>query len=173
MDEILERVYELKKAALACGLDPDQAVDVVAEACSEAEEVAPDSEERKAVKWWPAFLKYYSVKCFVRWQSKCGDSGDCGAMERLWLEQFEPMWLAGCNYVKDLAVQNVKSSYTQFLSRHSDPGKFSSEDIQKMKQYCEAVADDLKKVLSSEIAKFTVIQRETLSKVIRQMEEEK
>ena len=42
MGEITERVYELKRAAIACGLEPDQAVDDVAESCGVAEQVVPD-----------------------------------------------------------------------------------------------------------------------------------
>jgi len=76
------------------------------------------------------------------------------------------MWLAGCNYVKDLAIQNVRGSYDKIASR--DAGRFNSQDLQKLKQYCDSVADDLDKVISSEITKFTALQRETLSKVIRQ-----
>ena len=166
MEEIANSVLEVKRAAISCGLEPDQVVDDVAEACGVAEQVAPDSEERKAAKWWPAFLRDFSVRCVGRWQTKCGNSRNYEAMERLWLEYFEPMWIAGCNYVKDLAIQNVRGRYDKIAFK--DAGRFNSQDLQKLKQYCNNVADDLDKVISSEITKFTVIQRETLSKVIRQ-----
>ena len=168
MGEIAERVYELKKAAIACGLEPDQAVDDVAEASGVAGQVTPDAEEDRdrADKWWAAFLRDYSVRCVGRWQAKCGYSRNYGAMERLWLEYFEPMWLAGCNYVKDLAIQNVRGRYDKIACK--DTGRLSSEDLQKLKQYCNGVADDLEKVISSKIANFAILQRETLSRVIKQ-----
>ncbi len=166
MGDIAEMVFELKKAAIACGLEPDYAVDDVAEACGIAEKLVPDSEENKAEKWWPAFLKDYSVKCVGRWQAKCGNLRNDEAMERLWLEYFEPMWLAGCNYVKGFAIQNVRDRYDKIASK--DAGRFDSQDLQKLKQYCNSVADDLDKVISSEITKFTFLQRETLIKVIKQ-----
>jgi hypothetical protein len=166
MVEIEERVFEIKKAAIACGLKPDHAVDDVAEACGVAEQIVPDSEEHKATKWWPAFLKDYSVRCVGRWQAKCGNLKNDEAMERLWLEYFEPMWIAGCNYVKDLAIQNVRGRCDKIASK--DAGRFNGQDLQKLKQYCNSVADDLDKVISSEITKFTALQRDTLSKVIRQ-----
>jgi hypothetical protein len=166
MRDIAERAFELKKAAIACGLEPDHAIDDLAEACGVAEQVVPDSEEHKAVKWWPVFLKDYSVRCVGRWQAKYGNLRNDEAMEKLWRECFEPIWLAGCNYVKDLAIHNVRGRYDKIASK--DAGRFDSQDLQKLKQYCNSVADDLDKVISSEITKFTALQRDTLSKVIRQ-----
>ena len=164
MGEIAERVYELKKAAIACGLEPDQVVDDVADACGVAEQVAPDSEEQRTAKWWPAFFKDYSVRCVGKWLAKCGNSRNYEAMETLWLDYFEPMLATGCNYVKDLAIQNVRDRYDKIASK--DVGRFSGEDLEKLKHYCDAVADDLEKVISSEIEKFIVIQRKVISKTI-------
>lgn len=168
MEEIAERVFELKKAAIACGLEPDQAVDDVAEASGVAGQATSDAEEDRdrADKWWAAFIRDYSVRCVGIWQEKCGYSRNYEAIERLWLEYFEPMWLAGCNYVKDLAVQNVKGRYDKIASK--DAGRLSREDLQKLKQYCNGVADNLDKVISSKIENFAILQRETLSKVIKQ-----
>ncbi len=168
MEEIDEKVFELKKAAIACGLEPDQAVDDVAEACEAAYQVVPDTEEdsaEKVVRWWHAFHGAYSLRCVGRWQAKVGNSRNYEAMERLWLEYFEPMWLAGCNYVKELSIQSVRGGYDKIVSRYSAKGtKFSSDDLNKLKQYCNNVADDIEKVISSQIAKVKIIQRQTLSR---------
>lgn len=166
MEEIAERVFELKRAAIACGLEPDQAVDDVAEASRVAGQVTSDSEEgsaEKVVKWWHAFHADYSFRCVGRWQAKCGNSGNYDAMGRLWLEYFEPMWLAGCNYVKELSIQSVRGGYDKIASPYSAKG-ISSDDLNKLKQYCNGVADDLEKVISSEIAVFKTIQRQYLSR---------
>jgi hypothetical protein len=165
MVEVDGRIFELKKAAIACGLEPDLAVDDISESCRVAEQALPDSDENRAARWWPAFLKDYSVRCVGRWQVKCGNLKNDDEMEKAWLEIFEPLWLAGCNYIKDLAIQNVRSGYNKVTSKHTD---LDVQDLQKVKQYFNNVADDLDKVISAEITKFTTLQSSTLSKVIRQ-----
>lgn len=166
-EEIDERIFELKKAAITCGIDPDCAVDDLAEACGVAGQVVPDSEEHKSAKWWPVFLKDYSVRCIGRWQMKCSKLSNHEAMEEQWRELFEPMWLLGCKYIKDLAIQNVRDSYNKVASTNAKC--LSDQDLRKIKQYCNSVSDDLDTVISTEIKKFTVLQRETLLKVIRQI----
>lgn len=137
----------------------------MAEASGAAYQVQPDTEEgspEKVVRWWHAFLEDYSLRCVGRWQARCGNSSDPEAMERLWLEYFEPMWLAGCSYVKGLAVQNVKGGYDKTASRYA--GRLSSEDAKKLKQYFNGVADELDKAISSIIASAKATQRQILSR---------
>lgn len=165
MGEIAEKKYELKKAAIACGIEPDQAVDDVAEASGAAGQVASGTEEdsaEKVVRWWHAFLEDYSFRCVGRWQARCVNSSDPEAMERLWLEYFEQMWLAGCSYLKGLAVQNVRGGYDKTASRYA--GRLSSEDAKKLKQYFNGVADELDKAISSIIASAKATQRQILSR---------
>lgn len=165
MDEIAERVYELKEAANACGLELDQAVDDVAEASGVAMQITADIEEgsaEKVVKWWHAFHADYSFRCVRKWQAKCGFSKNYDAMGKLWLEYFEPMWLAGCNYMKELSIQNVRGGYNEIAAKYAV--RPSSEDLEKLKQYCNSVADGFEKVISSIIASAKTIQRQYLSR---------
>jgi hypothetical protein len=160
MEEKIVTTVELRNAAIKCGLKEEDAVNDVAEACKLADQsVKSFLDAERTTKWWPAFLKSYSTKCFFRWRMHISNINNSEENKRLWLESFEPLWLEGCKFSIDLSVQQVRSSYLKFLS--NNPGKkVTDEDIKQLKEYSNKVADDLEKTLINEITKFTAIQRD-------------
>ena len=163
-DEIENRLIELKKAASDCGLSIELAVNDVAEACKEANKIKADTLEEKTRKWWPAFFKAYGGICVGRWQRQCIYLIDDAAKKKLWLDQFEPVWVAGCNYNKATVIRNMRNTDKQI-----DPRKMAKVNIRdkiKLDEYLDGVAKDVNEILSSEIIKFKSLQRDILFKVI-------
>jgi len=153
--EFHKEVNELHRVATVCGVNPNDALDDIADSFEKPNKLATSprfSQDRLTedwaphmeawIKWWGMFLEEYSLKCVKRWMAKCGDLRDTKTMEKLWLESFEPLWVAGCDIAKRGRVKDLKDGFNALFSRHSKnlsdtEQKELQDDLQAWVEWCD------------------------------------
>ena len=185
MEQLHETVRELQVIAVACGLAASDVLDDIADSFDKPNKLAAlahFSQNRLSedwaphmevwVKWWGIFLEEYSSKCVKRWVAKSGNLKDSQSMEKLWLESFEPLWVAGCDIAKRGRVKDLKDGFTAIFSRHlknlSDPEREDLQaDLQAWVDWCDKWGEGALLI----IAEFKEKQRQAIAQTLRDLRE--
>jgi len=163
MDDLRGEMDNLNTVAAACGLDPNDVVEDIASSDEiahqrfmELVEGRPDEvdeyNEAFLRGYWDTFLQQYSLKCFERWLSRCGDSRDYQTMENLWHEYFDPLWLSGCNVQARITVKRSKDGMESSLKLQSDLRKIQRKDLEKVEAWIANVLKALDEALLAKVA---------------------
>jgi len=185
MEQLDEKARELQVIAVACGLDVSDALDDIADSFDKPNKLAISprfSQDRRTedwdshmevwVKWWSTFLEEYSLKCIKRWIAKCGDLTNAQTMEKLWLQYFEPLWLAGCNIAKHVRVKDLKDGVATSFSRHSE--NLSNSERGDLQADLQAWVDWFEKWGEGAlliIAEFKEKQRQAIAQTLKELKE--
>lgn len=163
----------LRKAAIDCQLEDDVEFDDVSDAVERANKIASgfsgglENLNENALKWWAAFLEQYSIKCFRRWKDKCANSKEYEAMNHLWLDRFEPLWLAGCDLAKTLNIANKKKFFSELISQA--PRSLGAADKEPITRWENEFYVWLTKAQSEMIDDYRNIQRQAIAKTLTEM----
>ena len=183
MEQSHETARELQVIAAACGIDVNDALDDIADSFEKPNKLAASlhfSQDRLSedwgphmevwVKWWGAFLEEYSLKCVKRWIAKCGDLRDTQSMEKIWLQYFEPLWVAGCNIAKHVRVKDLKGVATTVSSSHSENLSHTErEDLQADLQAWVDWCDKWGEATLLIIAEFKEKQRQAIAQTLEEL----
>jgi hypothetical protein len=151
--------------AIACGLELEEASRDIALSWEAARQTSKSAAgDVKLDRIWPAFFKDYSNRCVYRWQKEL-QSNSSTSPKKLWRECFEQLWVAGCNYMKNTTMQNIRNGYEETVKESKLRGEsLTDQDLNKLKQYFFGKADELDTVISDEMMKFAKLQRELICK---------
>ena len=93
-------------------------------------------------------------------------------MEKLWIESFEPLWMAGCNVARQMQIKNLKAGVATFFSRHSENLSNSErEDLQGDLSAWVDWCDQWGEVALLVIAEFKEKQRQAIAQVLKELRE--
>lgn len=185
VEQLNEKARELQVVAAACGLDASAALDDIADSFEKPNKVAASlnfSQDRFSedwapvmdvwAKWWGTFLEEYSLKCVKRWIAKCGHLKDTQIMEKLWLQYFEPLWVAGCNIAKHVRLKDLKDGVTAVFSRHSENlSSTEREDLQADLQAWIDWCDKWGEAVLLVTAEFKEKHRRAIAHTLRELRE--
>ena len=175
-----KEVNALIRTAAACGVDPHDVLDDVANSFDKPNELVAHLRPQYTEvnkdwgsvmgvwgKWWIIFMQEYSSKCLKRWIAKCGDSRDTRSMEQLWVQYFEPLWVAGCEVAKYVRVKNLKDGAAAVLSRHSQnlsdtEQKEVQDDLRAWLEWCDNCGEGASQLIVEFKEKLRQAVRETL-----------
>jgi hypothetical protein len=183
VEQLHEKARELQIIAIACGLDVSDALDDIADSFERPNKLATlprfsqdrhtedwDSHMEVWVKWWGTFLEEYSLKCVKRWIAKCGDLRDTQTMQKIWLQYFEPLWVAGCDIAKHARVKDLKDGVATVFSRHSENLRNSERedlqaDLQAWVDWCDKWGEGALLI----IAEFKEKQRQAIAQSLKEL----
>ena len=130
--EQLDNKYkELRVIAATCDLKEKDVRDDIADSMEGANNLTKwmDSLEdsyRWWSDWWYRFMQEWVGRCFV----KCVDKfktlyphilySDNEKMRDLWLSEFEPLWVVGCDIARLTQINGITKTMTQFISNRTD-----------------------------------------------------
>ena len=164
---------ELHRAATACGMDIEDAFDDVAGSIGIAIKTVPSFNvndlENSIQKWWTIFLTTYSSKCIKRWSKQLGKSKDYEAMEKLWLTSFEPLWIAGCDFLKEKQLNSLGEGYNSITSRSSE--KLSKDDEESLRKWHDDLLAGFDEVIPKIINEFKERQNKAMSRTLVELKE--
>lgn len=175
MDELVVAGDRLRKAAIDCQLEDGVEFDDVADAMEMANKLAstfPGDLEHlweSALKAWAAFLEQYSVRCFKRWQDRCANSKEYESMNQLWLDRFEPLWLAGCDLAKTQNIGDKKTSLSEIVSLSSQG--LDDTDKGSIKSWANEFLAKLPEALSEMIDNYKNTQRQAVAQTLTELRE--
>lgn len=185
MEQLHEKARELQVIAAACGLDASDVLDDIADSFEKPNKLAalPHFSQNRLsddwvphreawIKWWGIFLEEYSLKCVKRWVAKSGNLKDSQSMEKLWLESFEPLWVAGCDIAKRGRVKDLKDGFTAIFSRHSENLSKSERqdlqaDLQAWVDWCDKWGEGAQLIID----KFKGKQRQAITQTLKDLRE--
>ncbi|MBA7495794.1 hypothetical protein ES702_06385 [subsurface metagenome] len=164
---------ELYRAAIACGMDIEDAFNDVAGSIGMTIKAVPSFNvndlQSSIQKWWSIFLTTYSLKCINRWSKQFGKSKDYQAMEELWFTSFEPLWIAGCNFARENQLQVLGRGLKKAVPRHSD--KNSGDNEESLKEWADGFLAQLNDTIPEIITEFKGRQRKAMSRTLEELKE--
>ena len=165
LDENAQKVYS---AATACRLNAEEVIDDIADSMEAANKMAKGLPSQSDThdwwpKWWVTFLEEWSHKCFMRCFDKCGDSKDYQKMLNVWLSSFETLWEVGCDWVRNVRVNELKEGVSGIISRAS-PSQADEDAIWHWVNSFDEVA-------LKAIELFKEKQRQAITQILKELEE--
>jgi hypothetical protein len=128
LDSKYEELYVI---AATCGLNEKDVRNDVADSMEEANKLTKpldslDDSYRWLADWWYKFLMEWVGRCFIRYVDKSKTLyphvlySNYGKMRDLWLSDFEPLWVIGCDIARLTRVNGITKIMTQFISNRTD-----------------------------------------------------
>ena len=157
-----------------CALNPRDALDDLTDVMKETHTPKPPSGEHLSMElaaegwaaWWAIFLRHYSEKCERRWAAKCVQMKDYNDMKRVWLEAFEPLWLAGCELAKTIRLKEVRETVIQ---KYLNSGELHEDDRKSLEAWLEEYNKPFDEIASQVIDKFNVLQRQAIEATLKEL----
>ncbi len=171
MGEVEKAKGELFRVAKKCGMDPNDAVEDLAQSVEEANRRAglPASfkDENDFARWWIVFFEQHTLKCIGRWQARCASPRDYEAMRSQWGD-YEVVWQAGCEFQIALGSSNLLKHHQAFLDKLSAEGKpVSASDNEALLSWFQRREDAVRTGLASHKEK----QREAVAQTLVKLKE--
>ena len=165
LDELVKKVYS---AAIACELNVEEVIDDIADSMEAANKIAEGLPSQGDThdwwpKWWVVFLEEWSHKCFMKCFDKCEDSKDYQKILNLWLSSFETFWEVGCDWVRNVRVNELKEGVSGTISRAS-PSQADEDAIWHW-------VDSFDEVALKAIELFKEKQRQAITQILKELEE--
>jgi hypothetical protein len=148
MQQLFEKAKtQVCKIAVACRINASEMLSEIAKSMQAASNVAKTRRSRDEtwLLWWHTFFREWSSKCFFRWFARCGDSKDYQAMQNLWLQSFEPLWVAGCDVARIERLNGLRKIPWQFIS--SPPESATQAGEEAMWQYLDSMDEWFRKAI--------------------------
>jgi hypothetical protein len=129
--QLRDKYKELKVIVARCSFDVKAILGDIADSMEQANNLTKwmDSLEdsyRWWSNWWHTFMQEWVGRCFVKCVDKYGTLyphilySDKEAMRDLWLSEFEPLWVIGCDTARLTQIDGITEIMTQFISNRTD-----------------------------------------------------
>lgn len=122
---------KLRIITATCGLNEKDVRDDIAGSMEEANNLTKpmdslDDSYRWWADWWYKFLMEWVCICFIKYADKTRTLyanalyADYGKMRNLWLSDFEPLWVVGCDIARLTRMDLMTKSMTRFISNKAE-----------------------------------------------------
>jgi hypothetical protein len=174
MEQVEMAVDGLRKAAMACSMDGDDAMEDLAQSWEEAiHQVVPSSSPVDIAKdsnfflMWGTLFRQYGLKCIHRWIRQVRGVESLKEMEKLWLNH-ERMWQAGC----ELAIATWSDDAAKYTQAFFDVKSAKGEVVPlSSRQAVTSWLEHNERAIRGMLAAFQQIQRRAITATLNDVRE--
>jgi hypothetical protein len=130
-EQLIDKYKDLKVIATRCGFDEKDIRNDIADSMVRANNLTKDMDSledsyRWWGHWWYTFMREWVGRCFAKCVDKYGTLyphtlySDKERMRDLWLSEFEPLWVVGCDIARLTRIDGITEIMTEFISKKTD-----------------------------------------------------
>ena len=130
-DQLGSKYEELCVIAATCGLNEKDVRNDIADSMEEANKLIKSLDSLDDsycwwADWWYNFLMEWVGRCFIKYVDKSGALhpyglySDYGRMRDLWVSEFEPLWMVGCDIARLTRMNLMTQSMAKFISNRTE-----------------------------------------------------